>query len=66
MVHAFVSDLNNGGYILAEADDPHVVYSFVSKFVFWNDVRVVPVVDVADGVVRGAESLAWTRSVINA
>ncbi len=65
-VHAFVSNLNNGGYVLAEADDPHVVYSFVSRFVYWNDVRVVPVVDVADGVALADESLAWTRNVINA
>ena len=63
-VHAFVSNLNNGGYVFVEADDPNVVYSFVSKFVYWNDVKVVPVVDVADGVSTGAASLAWARSAL--
>jgi hypothetical protein len=33
-VHAFVSNLNNGGYVPVEADDPNIVYSFVSKFVY--------------------------------
>ena len=63
-VHAFVSNLNNGGYVLVEADDPTVVYSFVSKFTYWNDVNVVPVVDVADGVANGTASLAWARSAV--
>jgi Protein of unknown function (DUF3303) len=61
-VNAFLSNLNNGGYVLVEADDPNVVYSFVSKFVYWNDINVVPVVDVADGVANGAKSLAWARA----
>jgi len=61
-VNAFLSNLNNGGYVLVEADDPNVVYSFVSKFVYWNDISVVPVVDVADGVANGAKSLAWARA----
>jgi len=64
-VHAFVSNLNNGGYVLVEADDPHVVYSFVSKFIYWNDINVVPVVDAADGVATGTESLAWTRAAVS-
>jgi hypothetical protein len=63
-VHAFVSNMNNGGYVWLEADDPNVVYSFVSKFIYWNDVNVVPVVDVADGVASGAASLAWARSAV--
>ena len=61
-VHAFVSHLNNGGYVLVEAADPSVVSSFVSKFFYWNDVEVVPVVDVTEAVAIGAESLAWARS----
>ena len=63
-VHAFVSNMNNGGYVWVEADDPNVVYSFVSKFIYWNDVNVVPVVDVADGVASGVASLAWARSAV--
>jgi len=45
-----------------EADDPKVVASFVSKFVYWNDVDVAPVVDVAEIVPINAESLAWART----
>lgn len=63
-VHAFVSNLNNGGCVLVEADDPGVVYSFVSKFNYWNDISVVPVVDVADAVATGAASLAWARTAV--
>jgi hypothetical protein len=65
-VHAFVSNMNNGGYVFVEADDPNAVYSFVSKFIYWNDVNVVPVVDVADGVASGTASLAWARSAVKA
>jgi hypothetical protein len=63
-IDAFVSNLNNGGYVLVQSDDPAVVYAFVSKFVYWNDVKVVPVVDVADAVATGAESLAWARNAV--
>ena len=63
-VHAFISTMNNGGYVFVEAEDPNVVYSFVSKFAYWNEVNVVPVVEVADGVASGAASLAWARSAV--
>ncbi len=61
-VHAFVASLNNGGYVLVEAADPGPVASFVSKFFYWNDVEVVPVVDVAEAVTTGTASLAWARA----
>ena len=62
-VHAFVSRVNSdSGYVLVEADDPKVVASFVSKFIYWNDVDVVPVVDVQEIVQINTESLAWARS----
>jgi len=64
-VHAFVSNLNNGGYVLVEAADADVVYSFVSKFFYWNDVTVVPVVEVGDTVRIGTESLAWARAALS-
>jgi hypothetical protein len=35
---------------LVEANDPKVVYSFVSKFNFWNDIDVVPVIDIGEVV----------------
>jgi hypothetical protein len=61
-IHAFVANLNNGGYVLVEADDPNVVLSFVSKYFAWNDVDVVPVVDVAESVAVTSESLVWARA----
>ena len=64
-IHSFVSTLSNGGYILLESEDPLAVARFVSKFTYWNDVKVVPVVDVADAVGIGAESLDWTRSAVS-
>ena len=35
-VHAFVANLNNGGYVLVEAADPGPVASFVSRATRWN------------------------------
>jgi Protein of unknown function (DUF3303) len=64
-INAFLSNLNNGGYVLVEADDPTVVYAFVSKFTAWNAVKVVPVIDVADAVAQGTAALAWGRSAVN-
>ena len=64
-VHAFVSNLTSGGYILVEAPEPGIVLSFVGKFIFWNDVQVVPVVDIAEAVTDAAESLAWARAAVS-
>ena len=62
-VHAFLSNLaGNGGYVLVEAGDPKVIVAFVSKYNFWNDVNVVPVVDVAEAVSIAHASLSWARS----
>jgi hypothetical protein len=62
-VHAFVSDLAAiAGYVLVEADDPKVIISFVSKYNFWNDIKVVPVMDVNEVVPLSAASIAWARS----
>jgi hypothetical protein len=62
-VHAFLSSLaGNSGYVLVEATDPKVIVSFVSKYNFWNDVNVVPVVDVGEAVPITAASLAWAQS----
>ncbi len=62
-VHAFVSNLcGNGGYVLVEADDPKVILSFITKYNYWNDVNVVPVVEVGEAASMGATSLAWARS----
>ena len=61
-IHAFVANLANGGYVLIEASDPKVVASFIAKFNYWNDVNVVPVVDVSESVPIALSSLAWARS----
>ena len=61
-VLAFVGSLDgDGGYALVAADDPKVVASFVSKYIYWNDVEVIPVVDVEEIVPINMESLAWAR-----
>jgi hypothetical protein len=66
-IHAFVSNLaGNGGYVLTEASDPKVIVTFVSKYNFWNDINVVPVVEVAESVPIAAQSLAWARSASKA
>jgi hypothetical protein len=65
-VTGFLSRLNlTGGYVIVEADDPGAVTSFVSKFSYWNDVEVVPVVAVEEAVGTATESLAWTRNALN-
>jgi hypothetical protein len=63
-VHAFLSHLSYGGYILVETDDLGALNSFASKFHYWNDIKVVPVLDVSEGVAAGAASLAWVRGVL--
>jgi hypothetical protein len=61
-IHAFVSDLTGrGGYVLAEANDPKVITAFVSKYNYWNDINVVPVIDVGEAVPINASSLDWAR-----
>ena len=52
----------NSGYVLVEANDPKVVYSFVSKFTFWNDIDVVPVIDIGEAVPITQSSVGWARS----
>lgn len=62
-VHAFVSNLaGEKGYVLVEANDPKVIVSFVSKYNFWNDVNVVPVLDIGDAVPITGASVAWARA----
>ena len=44
------------------ANDPKIVASFVSKFNYWNDDDVVPVMDIGEAVQIAQSSLAWARS----
>jgi hypothetical protein len=48
--------------ILVESSDPKVIVSFVSKYNFWNDVKVVPVIEVGEAVPVTATSLSWAQS----
>jgi len=63
-VHEFLSNLGDGGYVLVEADDPKVVQAFGSKFFYWNDLTIVPVIDVADGVANASAALDWARNAL--
>jgi hypothetical protein len=42
--------------------DPKVVASFISKYNFWNEVNVVPVIDIGEIVTISKASLDWVRS----
>lgn len=64
---AFVANLaGRGGYILVETNDPKIITTFVSKYNFWNDVNVVPVLDIGESVPINASSLAWAQSASRA
>jgi hypothetical protein len=66
-IHAFVSDLaGRSGYVLAEANDPKVITAFVSKYNYWNDIEVVPVIDIGEAVPINAASLNWATSASKA
>ena len=59
-IDAFLAKVEgSGGYVSLEANDAKVVQSFVAKFTFWNDVKVVPVVDIADGIGNAQAAIAW-------
>ena len=62
-IHAFVANLaGRGGYVLVEASDPKIITAFVSKYNYWNDVNVVPVIDISESVPINASSLAWAQN----
>ncbi|MDN4986475.1 DUF3303 domain-containing protein [Bradyrhizobium arachidis] len=66
-VHAFVSNLvGDAGYVLVETNNPTVILSFVSKFTFWNDVQVHPVIDVAEVIPVTTGSVDWARKASKA
>ena len=60
---AFAANLAGySGYVLVEASDPEIVASFVTKFGYWNDIDVVPVIDIGDLVAISAPNIAWARA----
>jgi hypothetical protein len=64
-IHAFLSTMGARGYVFVEADDPGPVDSFLSKFLPWVDINVVPVRDVAEAVTTATESAAWVREALS-
>jgi Protein of unknown function (DUF3303) len=66
-VHAFLGTVAaSGGYVFVEADDAKVVQAFVSKFVFWNEVTVVPVLDVGESVANAHAAITWAAQATKA
>ena len=54
--------VNDSGYLVVEATDSAVILSVLSKFRFFDDFEVIPVVDVNPAlVVTLNEALAWAR-----
>jgi hypothetical protein len=43
-----------------------VITSFVSKFNFWNDVKVAPVVVIGELIPLTTASLEWTKTASKA
>ncbi len=52
--------------MLCETDDAKLVTAFVTKFSAWNDVSVVPVLDIQESVGIILESNEWTESALMA
>ena len=66
-IHAFVSDLaGRGGFILVETNDPKAITAFSAKYNYWNDVKITPVIDVAEVVPISASALDWARKASKA
>ena len=66
-IHAFVSDLaGRGGFILVETDDPKAVTAFATKYNYWNDVKITPVIEVGEMVPISASSLEWAKGASKA
>jgi hypothetical protein len=62
-IHAFVVKLEaQAGYILVECDDPKLMASFQLQFMPWNDVKIVPVLDVQDAVPLYDPAFSWSRT----
>lgn len=62
-IQQFVTTVvNDSGYLIVEAADSAVILSALSKFRFFDDFEIIPVVDVnPDLVVTLNESLAWAQ-----
>ena len=62
-VHTFLSSLmGDSGYVLVETDDPKLILAFCQRFAYWNETRVVPVLDVSEAASTGVASLEWART----
>jgi hypothetical protein len=66
-IQAFVSDLaGRSGFILVETDDPKAIATFATKYNYWNDVKITPVIDVSEVVPISASALDWARKASKA
>jgi hypothetical protein len=60
---AHVSNIDQtGGYLLVEVSDHKVIASVLSKFLYWNDHKVVPVIDVDESVQIAQSAVSWALS----
>jgi hypothetical protein len=66
-IHAFVSDIaGRGGFILVETNDPKAITAFATKYNYWNDVKITPVIDIGEVVPIIAGSLDWAKKASRA
>ena len=64
-VRAFLTAVEgSGGYVLVEASDPKALATFTHKFVSWNDIKVIPVIDVAESAEIAGQTKAWRSQAL--
>lgn len=54
---------NQGGYAVAETDDPASLTDGPAKFGTWFEFEVIPVVDIMDGVAQLAAAVEFRESI---
>jgi hypothetical protein len=56
----------SGGYVVVETNDPKALTTFTHKFVPWNDIKVIPVVEVGESAEIAGQTAAWRAQVLSA
>jgi hypothetical protein len=54
----------SGGYVIVETSDPKALTTFIQKFVAWNDIKVIPVIEVAESAEIARQTAAWRAQVL--
>jgi hypothetical protein len=63
-IHQFVARIDGeGGFAVAEADDPASAARDFAKFVPYLEYSVYPVLDIAEGAGLLAEGVEWRKSI---